>query len=270
MITTRITFLLKDEGLPGWQVSALKQLCGYFRSIFVFYNLSRGKHTRLSQSLNVLSLKNSAGHLCQIAIEGLDAELACMVFTEYLSEQTILLSTSHRKNHAAEQLFASHPAFSLPFAYRWDYECHAGFADKLSALHYLAARIAPGQTRKLLEQFCLREKISTTALPNRVALPHVMSDAVATPVLMVMPLAQPLDWQSACAPVSLVIGLVLPQPLNREVVTAMTRLTRWLIDDLNVQLLLDAKREETLKGILLHVMAHSEPETSSEQSLTTD
>ncbi|QMV13574.1 PTS sugar transporter subunit IIA [Vibrio spartinae] len=260
MITTRITFLLKEEGLPGWQVSALKQLCRYFRSIFVFYNLSRGSHTRLNQPLNVLSLRNRTGHLCQIAIEGLDAELACMVFTEYLNEHAILLSTSHRQNHAAEQLFAAHPAFSLPFAYRWDYACHTGFADKRSALHYLADRIAPEQTDTLLTQFCQREDISTTALPNRVALPHVMSEAVDTPVLMVMPLAQPLDWQSAAPPVSFVLGLVLPQPLNRDIVMAMTRLTRWLIDDLNAQLLLDAKREETLKGILLHVMAHEHTE----------
>ncbi|WNJ95926.1 PTS sugar transporter subunit IIA [Vibrio ruber] len=260
MITTRITFLLKDKGLPAWQANALKQLCGYFRSIFIFYNLSRGKHTSLSQPLNVLSLNNSADQLCQIAIEGLDAELACMVFTEYLSEHAILLSTSHRQNHAAEQLFAFHPAFSLPFTYRWDYTSHAGFADKRSALDYLAARIASGQTDKLLAQFCQREDISTTALPNRVALPHVMSEVVDIPVLMVMPLAQPLDWQSVCAPVSLLICLVLPQSLSRDIVMAMTRLTRWLIDDLNAQLLLDAKREETLKGILLHVMANGNEE----------
>ncbi len=260
MITTRITFLLKEEGLPGWQVSALKQLCGYFRSIFVFYNLSRGTHSRLNQPLNVLSLRNRAGHLCQIAIEGLDAELACMVLTEYFSEQAILISTSHRKNAAAEQLFATHPAFSLPFACRWDYEAHMGFTDKHSALHYLAKRIALGKPEQLLAQLNQRENISTTALPNRVALPHVMSDVVDTPVVLAMPLAQPLDWQSADSPVSFVLALVLPQPLNRNIVTAMTRLTRWLIDDLNAQLLLDAKREETLKGILLHVMAYDHTE----------
>ncbi|WP_428776602.1 PTS sugar transporter subunit IIA [Vibrio sp.] len=256
MITTRITFVLEHDGFAGWQLTELKQLASHFRSIFVFYNITRSKHAKLTKSLSMLSLGSCRDDLCQVAIEGLDAELACMVFTEYFREHATLISASHRPNSRAESLFASHPAFRLPFDYQWYFLTDSSLETKQQALESLVKAVAkPYQQQELLTQILEREAISSTAIPSGIALPHVLSDSVNRPTLVVCKLASELDWEM---PVSLMIGAVLPTKLERPWFLAITRLTRWLISNGNSEVLLSAEREETIKGILLHIMARQE------------
>lgn len=259
MITSRITFVLEEEGLAGWQLQELRQLADYFHSIFVLYNITRSKQAKLSEPLRILSLGSCRHDVCQLAIEGLDAELACIVFTEYLREHATLISTSHKKNHQAEQLFAEHPAFHLPFAYDWHYHAADALPDKQSALELLATLANPHTAPALLEQLLAREQVSSTAMPGSIALPHVVSEHVERPCLIAVSLKETLDWGSPHGAVRFICAILLPAALQKDWLLAVTRLTRWFIQDSSHHLLLSARREETIRSILLHVMAHVNP-----------
>ncbi|QTG89833.1 PTS sugar transporter subunit IIA [Vibrio furnissii] len=259
MITSRITFVLEHDGLAGWQLQELKQLTDYFHSLFVFYNITRSKQATLNESLRIMSLGSCRHDLCQLAIEGLDAELACIVFTEYLREHATLVSTSHKPNHHAKRLLTEHPAFQLPFVYDWHYQRSQNLPDKRSALTHIAALANPNATSDLLTQLLAREYISSTAMAGGIALPHVVSEHIQRPCFIVFSLDEGLDWQSAHEPVHLVCAVLLPAALHREWLIAVTRLTRWFIADTSAHLLRSARREETIESIVLHVMAHYQP-----------
>lgn len=258
IITSRITFVLEQQGLAGWQLNDLKQLAGHFRSVFVLYNITRGKQAKLSESLKVLSLGSCRFDVCQIAIEGLDAELACMVMTEYLRDHSTLVSTSHKKNHYAQELFLQHNAFKLPFDYRWYYQADSHDQDKQQALQSVAKLATPEHHQALLQQLQKREQTSSTAIPGNIALPHVISQHVDVPTFIIQSLNKPIDWHSNHGDIVFLIAIILPEPLEKDWIVAVTRLTRWLIKDSESHLLLNAEREETIQAILLHIMAHAE------------
>ncbi|MGC7907385.1 HPr family phosphocarrier protein [Vibrio anguillarum] len=117
MITTRITFVLKAGGLVSWQLNELKDLNRHFRSVVVLFNITRDNKAMLNHTLQVLSLGSNPGDVCQIAIEGLDAELACMVMTEYLREHTLLISTSHKQNAKRNWRLPPTLLLNCPFRY---------------------------------------------------------------------------------------------------------------------------------------------------------
>ncbi len=257
MITTRITFVLDQDGFPGWQLQELKQLCGYFHSIFVVYNITRSKSAKLNEPLRMMSLGSCRNDVCQLAIEGLDAELACMVLTEYLREHSTLFSTSHRKNHIADSLFSNHPAFHLPFAYQWYSPEPGEFADKQACLSSLSEQVSAEHRSELLEKFSQREQIASTVIAPAIAAPHIISEHVRCATIACCLLSNPMQWHCAYQPVRLVIGIVLPENSPKPEIIAITRLTRWIISGAGNHLLLRSKRNETIKGILLHVMART-------------
>lgn len=259
MITTRITFVLEDNRFAAWQLNELKQLAGYFHSLFVLYNITRGKQANLNEPLCVLSLGSCRHDVCQLAIEGLDAELACMVLTEYLKDHSSLLSTSHKQNFHAAQLFTHHSSFKLPFSYQWHYVRKAHYPDKNAALATLARLASSQNQHAIYQQLVDREAISSTAIPGGIAIPHIISECVQQPTFIIQSLDSPLDWDSPQEDVRFIIALLLPKVLKREYIIAATRLTRWLINPKAQHFILDADREETIKGILLHVMAHIDP-----------
>lgn len=259
MITTRITFVLEDNRFAAWQLNELKQLAGYFHSLFVLYNITRGKQANLNEPLGVLSLGSCRHDVCQIAIEGLDSELACMVLTEYLRDHSSLLSTSHKQNYQAQQLFTHHGSFKLPFSYQWRYVRKAHYPDKNEALATLAQLASSQNEHAIHQQLTDREAISSTAIPGGIAIPHVVSEFVQQPTFIIQSLESPLDWNSSQEDVLFIVALLLPKTLKKEYIIAATRLTRWLINQKTHHFIKDADREETIKGILLHVMAHIDP-----------
>jgi PTS system nitrogen regulatory IIA component len=256
MITARITFVLEQDGFAGWQLQQLRQLCGYFRSIFVVYNITRGKEARLNQPLQMMSVGSCRFDVCQVAIEGLDAELACMVLTEYLREHSMLFSTSHKKNLSADRLFDTHSAFHLPFQYTWHTLEPQVFESKMACLSAISDVVAKRHRLQLLEQFVRREDIASTVIASQVASPHMVSDHVQCVTIVTSLVTQPIEWHVAYPPVKLIVAIIIPSQFSRVEIQAITRLTRWLISGKNNDLLLNAKRQETLKGILLHVMGH--------------
>ncbi|MDE1249760.1 PTS sugar transporter subunit IIA [Vibrio aestuarianus] len=258
MITTRINFVLKPNGLVGWQLNELKTLSHHFRSVVVVFNLTRDKKALLTHTLQVLSMGSNPGDLCQIAIEGLDAELACMVITEYLRDHSLLISTSHKQNRHAEHIFNTHSAFKLPFSLKWHYSNSLSCPTKQTALYEISQQLVPHNPIDILQALEQRETVSSTLIGSGIALPHIMHPSITHPILAVHVVDNELNWSATLSPVSMIITLLLPSACDKTVLKPITKLTRWLLDQDHRQLLIDAQREETIKAILLHVMVKEE------------
>ncbi len=115
MIERRITFVLPEDGFSGWKIHRLKTLSAMFRSVVILRNLTCWDSANVEQPLRILSLAGKQDDLCQLHIEGSDAELACMVLMDFIAEHFMLVNTAHRSNkHANTSLLTGLNTFRLP------------------------------------------------------------------------------------------------------------------------------------------------------------
>ncbi len=85
MLTREITFYCQ-QGLSITQAKQLNRLAGMFKSTIRCANLTRRQTVAASNQLSLLTLATQPGDLCQLQIEGCDAELAHMAFTCWCGE----------------------------------------------------------------------------------------------------------------------------------------------------------------------------------------
>ena len=255
MIERRITFTLDTEGLPAWKLNRLKTLASYFRSVVVIHNISQLRMANAEQAMRMMSLGSMPGDLCQLMIEGSDAELACMVLTDFVSEHCHLVCTGHR--HLSQR--EGKGSIALPFDYELSFfpplsQLSVSTVEKVDVLTHISRLCVPNQTEKanrLLAQMQAREAVSSTAMGNGVALPHILTPDVDVPSLVMAPLEQALDWGSKRGPVSCVIGMVLPAPPQREHLLAFSSFSKRLLEPDFCQLLTEGARPEVLRAVVL-------------------
>ena len=255
MIERRITFTLDVEGLPAWKLNRLKTLAGFFRSVVVIHNISQLKMANAEQAMRMMSLGSMPGDLCQLMIEGSDAELACMVLTDFVSEHCQLICTGHR--HISQREGTG--CITLPFDYELSFlpplsQLSVSTFEKSDVLTEICRQCAPNQPTKanrLFEQMEAREAVSSTAMGNGVALPHILTPNVDVPSLVIAPLEQPLDWGSKRGPVTCVVGLALPAPPQREHLIAFSSFSKRLLEPDFCQLLTEEARQEVLRAVVL-------------------
>lgn len=228
-----------------------------FRSVVILHDITQSKQANIEKPLKVMALACYQHDLCQLHIEGSDAELACMVFTDFINDHFTMVNTAHKSNkltniHLLKQL----PTFSLDFhiSYMHKQNCHA--KTKQEALQIAIQAITSSNPTLVTEQFKRRETTSTTAIGNGVALPHIMSEAIDTPTLSIVSLNQPLNWGSdKLGEVSLIIAIALPNKPSMPMLKAFSNLTRSLIDKELCQLLTSSTESQSLKAILTHKLA---------------
>lgn len=259
MIASRITFCIGSQGVPGWQLNELKTLSGMFRSVIVLTNISQGKQANLENSLQILSLKNCVDDLCQVVIEGLDAELACMVLSEYFSENHYLISSTHSKKRRDESALFKRSPLTLNVPVRWGFFSTDRTRGLLKeGLLRQAAECLPADQSSVLDALLAREAISSTSIGKRFALPHVMNPNIDRLTLVVHRVRHSLEWAEHRASPHLILTLLLPSAHDREMLLACTRLTRWLLVEENQKLLI-VNDDYLVKIIATHVMCHYQP-----------
>lgn len=258
MIASRVTFYLASQGIPGWQLNELKNLAGLFRSVIVLVNVAQCKRANIEHSLKLMSIKNCAGDMCQLIIEGLDAELACMVFSEYFSENHYLIATTHSQKRMSEEVLNNLPIKSLTVPLLWSFiETIATCKQELLA--HAALEACPARADQLLEALLNREAISSTLIGEKVALPHVMHASVDELSVIIQFTDYSIEWAEGKANPELVVTLLVPANKDRDTLQACTRFTRWLLIPENQQLLIDNRDEFILKAMVSHVMACYSP-----------
>lgn len=257
-IERRITFIIGLEGFAAWKLTRLKTLSSYFRSVVILKNISNGKSVNAEHTLQVISIGSQQNQLCQLWIEGSDAELACMVLTDFIADQFEIVNTSHEKSEEfSYSVIAKHPAFSLPFPITYGFKQFqpSTSMEKYALISKICNMLNARHAQPIFDAMVKREAISSTCIGNGIALPHIMVEGIDQPSIAVIKLSTPLDWYSKQGHVNTIIGIVIPSPAEMPIIKACTQLTRKLLDEAFCQLLTSTSEPEALKAILLHTMA---------------
>lgn len=259
-IERRITFIIGTEGFASWKLNRLNTLSGYFRSVVILKNISTGKSCNVNHTLQVLSLGSKNNHLCQLWIEGSDAELACMILTDFIADEFEIVNTSHRRaTQHSYSVIDNHATFQLDFPLSYHYAEMA--QDPAPAKHAVLSKISSmlDQTNAQLifEAMLTREGISSTCVGQGIALPHIMTAHAKQASVAVIHSKTDIDWHSARGDVNIVIAMMLPDPAPMPLIKAFTQLSRALIDDQFCNLVATTVEPEALKAFLLHKMAFS-------------
>ncbi len=257
-IERRITFIIGREGFAAWKLNRLKVLASFFRSVIMLQNITRGGTANTEHILKVMSLGSQKDDLCQLWIEGCDAELACMVLTDFIADQFDIVNTSHKRlEDHCHSMIENHRTFHLPFLFDYHFEmAHVETGiEKYALLAKLSSRLNKKMAQAVFEALLKREEISSTGIGNSIAIPHIMMADIKAPSMAVLRLDKAINWHSNLGEVCLIIAMLIPAPPAMEVVKAFTKLTRALLEENNCHLLISSKEPEAIKAILFHIMA---------------
>lgn len=96
-----------------------------------------------------------------------------------------------------------------------------------------------------------REKLGSTGFGRGVAIPHCRSTGVNRPTVVLLKLAEPVDFDAADSmPVSLVFGLVSPEKAGATHLHALAAISRLTRDESMLQMMLDAPDAEALFAVM--------------------
>ncbi|WP_019614730.1 PTS sugar transporter subunit IIA [Psychromonas ossibalaenae] len=236
MLIRRAAFYLGINGLESWQAEKLRKLCGYFHASVSLFNVSQCCRVPLENSLKVMAAGNKPDDFCLLFIEGMDAELAHLVLLDYISEHFKIFQSDQDFNFVRSSGLECHfhilSASDLKSLQR---------LDKSELLNQIAASIqTPADSHTLCSLFLNREKHAATVMGPQVALPHIMTELVTVPSIILTSLPEPLDWHSPRGPVRCIIAAALPKPASIEMIRAFTNLSKKLVDENICRLLADA------------------------------
>jgi len=261
-IERRITFVIGQGGFASWKLNRLKTLSGFFRSVVILQNITTGEKANTEHVLKVISLGIQQNALCQLRIEGSDAELACMVLTDFVADQFEIVNTAHKRNPThCDLMIEQHPAFHLPCHVEYVFESISVNVEvsKEDMLSKLSRIVSVTHQETINDALLKREAVSSTYIGHRIALPHIMIKEINLPTLVVFKLDKAINWGQSEHEVSLIIALFIPAPPTIEVVKVCTKTTRSLLNSNNCHLLTSSTQPEAIKAILFHFMARDMP-----------
>lgn len=250
MLTREITFYC-HHGMSITQAKQLSRLAGMFKSCIRGANLTRRQAMTVSNQLSLLTLAIQPGDLCQLQIEGNDAELAHMAFTCWCGELGQPLVRPTTAAMAEQRLADALPDYCFTLAQLG--HCQTGL-DKAQALSQLID-LLPAQlvtdSAGLADEIASREQIAATIIRPGLAMPHVLSSRVTRPALALLASKAPIEWGSRIGPVQTLILLAIPTGSPRETLLPLTRLARAMLDDVIASALLKASSAPARQAIVV-------------------
>jgi len=129
--------------------------------------------------------------------------------------------------------------------------------SKRAILGALAARFADAyqlDAQAVLERIEERENLGSTGFGRGVAIPHARVPGLSRPVVAVLRLQSPIDFDAADAlPVDLVIGLLSPENAGVNHLHALAAISRLVRDERMHDALTKATDPDVLYGLLANV-----------------
>ncbi len=123
--------------------------------------------------------------------------------------------------------------------------------EVLERIAALAADVYDLDQGEVLDGLEIREKLGSTGFGRGVAIPHTRSDAINRPVVVLLRLETPVDFDAADAmPVDLVFGLISPEHAGATHLHALAAISRMVRDDATHQLMIDTSDPEALYALL--------------------
>ncbi|WP_094751377.1 PTS sugar transporter subunit IIA [Psychromonas sp. CD1] len=248
-----IFFSIQKPALEMREISALKRSAGFFNSLIQIHNISRGGFANCKYALKVMSLNWRVGDLCQIKIEGLDAELSCMVFTDLINDYFQMLYTNHKRVAHEVTLSYQHSLESpFPFYFHQQKVDPETQYKKNKILLSLARMITSTHYKPLLSALLEREKISATGISSKIAMPHIISDLVDKPWIIVLPSDKNIYWSSHFSNIHLIIAIILPRNASTQVFKSIIKLSCMLLNPAFSQLLLQSNDPLEIETLLIY------------------
>ncbi|OOE66598.1 PTS sugar transporter subunit IIA [Salinivibrio kushneri] len=220
-----VCFSASQQGLASWQLSELARLCSLFSGQSTFVNVSKDRTAPPTETLSILATGTQSSDICLLLIEGVDAELMCLVLAEYVSKHWHLLSTSAFAAPTNEKSDFKSPVTYLNLRFE-------GLQTKAiqyeSLLREIVERVAEKDTSmQAYTAFMAREAHSSTYLGDRVALPHIIDSSISHATIVVTRCQPAITWLNRES-VSLCIALAVPSDIERPTLRAISRLSRRL------------------------------------------
>lgn len=130
--------------------------------------------------------------------------------------------------------------------------------DRLDTKHEVLTRISHCfadiyglDQADILDGLEQREALGSTGFGRAVAIPHCRNPQVTRPTLVLVKLAQPVDFNAADAiPVSLFFGLVSPENAGATHLHALAAISRFVRDEAMLQGLIDARDGDAMFALL--------------------
>ncbi|MGL0817176.1 PTS sugar transporter subunit IIA [Vibrio vulnificus] len=250
----QVTFLVNDVNASAHVAQPLSRVARKFKSTLHIINITQNRSAELAKSLSVLQVGLQEGDFCQITAIGIDAELACFVIKDMLSDHFTVVGSKINyefSSHLAERL----PQICPPAEVKWHYAKAHTELTKFECLKGLAQLIYPVSPDELILAFIKREERSSTCVAPGIAIPHVMFEGIEHIAVAVIKNDESMDWASKMGDVHLAIALVMPSKPNREQIIAATNLTHNLLCDQMVERLLLTRSGVDLQALLMYAMS---------------
>ena len=133
-------------------------------------------------------------------------------------------------------------------------QAHLDVTSQKRALEHISALLANHditQQDAIFAALLAREKIGSTALGYGMALPHAHIDALTTPRIALLTLAEPIDFEGAESPIDLFVGLVVPRDNPDTHLSLLSHITTLLRQEGLRATLREAKDNASLYNALL-------------------
>ncbi len=237
MHTRRITFYLGSTGLPSWLLKSIHQQVKPSHSDVSLIKVQTLQQVNVKDYLNVLTLAFHPFELCQLVLSSEDQNLLeqqvvglkthlqqeCLVLDSDTIQSTRKISNLGLFN---AQVFDIERELAS-FLKLYSLICRSGdpqLAEKKFCLRWIAKFAQSDSPEQLEQELYRREALSSTGMQSGLALPHVMSDTVSTPQIMILTSPVAIDWLSPFGPVTHIIALLLPINANKETLMAVRHL----------------------------------------------
>lgn len=124
------------------------------------------------------------------------------------------------------------------------------FKDKAHVQRFIAEFANPADLEELIDLLQQREKVGNTMIAEHVILPHLESPKIKQSQVLLIRLAEPIDFDEKTSAVQLIITILLKSNESQETKKKIAQFTRRLADDDFIEQLLSLENETAIYHIL--------------------
>ena len=124
------------------------------------------------------------------------------------------------------------------------------FKDKAHVQRFIAEFANPADLEELIDLLQQREKVGNTMIAEHVILPHLESPKIKQSQVLLIRLAEPIDFDEKTSAVQLIITILLKSNESQVMKKKIAQFTRRLADDDFIEQLLRLENETANYHIL--------------------
>lgn len=259
MQNKRITFYLGSTGLPTWLIKGIHQQVKPFIGSVTLVKVQSLQVVDVKDYLSAMTLAFNPFELCQLVLSGEDVEqyqarLVAFLQTDCFVIETQTLNISVASNNSLFQIQCFNIEKEINSFTKLYTALHTEKKDSLIQKQYCLKRLSQltqSQNNQVIEEALKkRESISSTAMNNGIALPHLLNAAIDKPQLIILTTNTPLDWGSHFPPVTHIIALMLPIDASKQMLLAVRHLAMTLVNSEINQFICQHRHHSELQAII--------------------